>query len=197
MTAQQVFHEANEVTMFLAPLLRVPVGTFTYPYVNRLSVTRYINSYLSEKEDIKILTYGYRDKFYHKFRTNMTNKEHYLYHKELEGGRYDVWTFSMSPPVRRVITLFKEGKYSEFPEDDKIELILNSFLKGKMDILSRILEKDSIFKQLREQELKVQIPDGAELWSQYNEETCIYGPELLEVLSRTAKKLEPNEQFQE
>lgn len=195
MTAQEVFHEANEVTMFLTPLLGVEASIFMYPFINKLSTTRYINSYISKNEDIKILTYGYRDKFYNKFKSKITSQKHFLFHKELEEGRYDVWNFSMSSSVRKVYTLFKAGQYSKFPDEEKVELILNSFLRGKMDVMSKILEKDEVFRILRSQELKSDIPRGAELWSKYDLVKCGYSEKLLEVLKETTKKLEPSEQF--
>jgi len=197
MTAQEVFHRANEVTMFLAPLLGVPSNMFTYPYVNNLSNTRYINAYLSDSqgEVIKILTYGYRDKFYHKFKSNIVSQESYLFHTELEEGRYDIWTFSMPERLRKIFNLFEEGKYSSFPEEEKIEIVFNTFLTGRMDIISRILEKDTTFKKLREQELKAVIPTTAELWSLYDVEKCSYNATLLTILENSCKKLKPNECF--
>ena len=201
MEAKDVFHKANEVTMFLMPFSGFRRREFDYlTYNSKLPPSRFINAYLREEDNVlQMLFLNYQDRFFSTFNETMECNDLFIDKQELAEGHYLLYNMKFYKPFNEVLEPFKNGEYSKFPKKLQSVVTNNSFLaKNSTDMLSRIFSRDPSLRRLREEELGVKIPKNVELWSSFQDckERNTLSESVIKILDSTIKntKLKPIEE---
>mgnify|MGYP003654522964 CR=1 FL=1 len=148
----------TKTNIFLLPVLG---GNRRLLFYESLLVNSFIN--YNDYEDHLILLYRFSSELnflkfeqaVKKFRTFVASYDPDKYHV--------VFVLRIPPKYSKVLNLFKEGKYSEFPEAYKQKILdFHDFdIEGQT---AQILYKSEERRNLLEKELNVRIPDDSELY---------------------------------
>jgi len=63
-----------------------------------------------------------------------------------------------------ILKLFKQGKYSEFPEDFKEKYFIKYSADGKLTHRWKVFQKHEDMKKIIEEKIGQYLPEGAEVW---------------------------------
>lgn len=146
----------NLCSTYILPLLNLNKYSFG-------EQTNFVNSYVNDDDALIIVQVT-------KPVTNVTG--HPLFRFNFDKAGHTYYVFELPGKHRETVRKFREGKYSQFPEDAKNQIKKKSGLSyriptstGKLKSAKELLalDKDRNLKEKMEQDLAVKIDDDAEL----------------------------------
>jgi len=153
-----------------------------------------VGSYLFNNPEDK--TYSIVYKFSSKpefvdYEEELMKHELYVGHEDYDD--HVLYKFNATEDIQATIELFKEGKYSEFPEKDKGSIYGILEMRGftKVKQLKQIFNRDEVLRREMEKELKCKISVGSELSSPPDLSTEVFSnfASLMAIISENTKDL--------
>ena len=171
----------TKTSTFIFPLLEIPKTMFKcdikYPNGNLKYNTRFLNSYLKNKEIIQyqtdhvfLLTRGYRDINFEHFRQSLIELPNYI--DEYEKDEFVIYIFSIPEKNKKDFDILLNGGYSKISEDSKKLILKNHFFTGAATTIPGILYRsEQLIKdweiRLSTEKSKVDMT-GLEVWTKIN-----------------------------
>jgi hypothetical protein len=148
---------------------------FLLPYLglenNILAGYGLINTYLCDD----LSQYQYQNCLHLLFKQDSYNKKFNEFIEDLEKhplyiDTYDtigdgtlMVVFSLDD-ILEIVSLFKQGKYSQFPEDFKETYFPKYAVDGKLTHRWKVFQKHEDMKKVIEEKIGQKLPEGAEVW---------------------------------
>ena len=159
----------NKVTVFLYPLLNIPLHVFKMTS----GKSRFVNAYLFDENlknyrsnHIFILVDNYQDTSFKNFETKITSLNHFVTDYDILDGRYSVKVFKIQDEHIRDYESFLQGKYSKFSTSAKDKVFIYE-LKDQ-NSLKHTFDKSEYGRKKLEERLGTKLEPGAEVQGIYS-----------------------------
>jgi len=143
--------------------------TYLLPYINDFIplkfVDKILNTYVFYKGEYKFcVLYKFSGKkIFLDFERELENNEYYVETIDVDFDKV-LYVFDVPEEIFGILDLFFDGKYSYFPDKDKIKKFLKYHYKlPRNHRIFHILDRTEILKKTLESKLNVVIPEGLDL----------------------------------
>lgn len=189
--------EYTKTTTFLFPLLGLSLISF-----NRKNGSRLVDCFIY---DVKIKKYrdgcvfvvvdNYQDVKFSEFEKELEAHSNFETAYDILSGKYSVKVFRVLDEFKEDYARFLNGKYSEFTEEAKDEIIKSGF-KGE-NFFNHIFTKSPEARKILEDSLGIELPKKAEVYGIYSTDKEVLNVKTLKNLESRSKKknITPNEEF--